>query len=132
MIFEYKRRIFGFECDIYGHLNNSNYLNLYEEARAIALEEMEVPIRESREKGISIYLIRIEMDFKKGVQLEDEIKIKSYVEKINRLKSVWIQEIYDSSNEICNQVKIEAVFIKDGKPARISKSLFSHFKKYAE
>jgi len=39
-MFNYSRRIFSYECDIYGHLNNAEYLKLFEEARSEALTEI--------------------------------------------------------------------------------------------
>ena len=127
---KYERRIFGFECDIYGHLNNANYLKLYEEARADALEQIGLPIRELREKGIAIYLIRIELDFKKGVELEEKILVKSEIITANRLKSIWRQEIYDNKKEMCNVAVVQAVFVKNGKPFRIPKELNEHIQNF--
>ncbi|MBT3168715.1 MAG: acyl-CoA thioesterase [Candidatus Cloacimonetes bacterium] len=127
---KYERRIFGFECDIYGHLNNANYLKLYEEARADALEQIDLPIRKLREMGIAIYLTKIELDFKKGVELEEKILVKSEIITANRLKSIWQQEIYNNKNELCNVAIVQAVFIKKGKPFRISKELNEHFQSF--
>jgi len=69
-ILEYKRKIFGYECDIYGHLNNANYLHLLEEARADALEQMQLPVRKLAEMGFHIYLTNIELSFIKGLPLK--------------------------------------------------------------
>ena len=129
---QYKRKIFGYECDIYGHLNNANYLHLYEEARADALEQMNIPIRMIREMGFSIYVIHIEINFKKGIELEETVIIKSSISQISRLKAVWKQEIYNSKNELCNTALVTCVFVKAGKPCRISKELFEHFLKSKE
>ena len=71
MVLEYKRKIFGYECDIYGHLNNANYLHLYEEARADALEQMGLAVRELNKSGYHIYLTSIELTFKRGIPLEE-------------------------------------------------------------
>jgi len=128
----YKRKIFGYECDIYGHLNNANYLHLYEEARADALEQMNLPIRKIREMGISIYVTHIEIDFKKGIELEETVIIKSSISKMSRLKAIWKQEIYNSKNELCNIAQVTGVFVKAGKPGRISKELFERFLKFKE
>ena len=129
---EYKRRIFGYECDVYGHLNNANYLHLYEEARADALEQMKIPVRNLANLGFHIYLTNIELVFKKGLPLESVVTIKSHIDKANRLTSTWIQEIFDGQGELCNTAIVKGVFVKDGKPTRISKELFEYFKKYTK
>ena len=99
---EYKRRIFGFECDIYGHLNNANYLHLYEEARSVVLEKLGFSIKNLKEIGIHIYLININLKFKKAIEIEDRITIKTTLRKHSRVKAVWIQKIYNSENKLCN------------------------------
>jgi len=123
----YKRRIWGYECDVYGHLNNANYLHLYEEARADALEQMNIPVRDLAKMGFHIYIVNIELSFKKGLPLENVVTIRSHIEKANRLASTWVQEIYDDNGELCNRAIVKGAFVKNGKPARISKELFKHF-----
>ncbi|MDO9578647.1 MAG: thioesterase family protein [Candidatus Cloacimonadales bacterium] len=125
---EYKRKIFGYECDIYGHLNNANYLHLFEEARADALEQMNMPVRKFVEFGYHIYITNIELSFIKGLPLESKVTIQSYIESSNRLQSTWIQEIYNEAGEICSRAVVKGAFVKDGKPTRLSKELFAIFK----
>ncbi len=127
---EYKRKIFGYECDVYGHLNNANYLHIYEEARADALEQMNLPIRNLAELGYHIYLTNIELEFIRGLPLESVVKIQSWTEKANRLTAVWIQEIFNEDNEICNRAIVKGAFVKDGKPTRVSRELFSYFEPF--
>jgi YbgC/YbaW family acyl-CoA thioester hydrolase len=120
----YKRRIFGFECDIYGHLNNANYLHIYEEARALALDEMNFSIHKLNDMNIQIYLIHIELSFVKAVKLEETVTIETTMEKANRLKATWKQIIRNSRDEICNEAIVKGVFIKDGKPYRLPRELY--------
>ncbi len=125
---EYKRKIFGYECDIYGHLNNANYLHLYEEARADALEQMKMPVRKFAEFGYHIYITNIELKFIIGLPLESKVIIKSEIESSNRLQSTWIQEIYNEAGQLCNRAIVKGAFVKDGKPTRLTKELFEIFK----
>ncbi|RLD54995.1 MAG: hypothetical protein DRJ01_17285 [Bacteroidetes bacterium] len=127
---EYKRKIYGYDCDIYGHLNNANYLHIYEEARADALEKMNLSVRELNELGINIYLTHIDLEFIKGIPLEENVIVKTYVSKANRLKSVWRHEIYNHYNELCSVSIVEGVFIKNRKPYRIPSELFHRLQKY--
>ncbi len=125
---EYRRKIFGYECDIYGHLNNANYLHLYEEARADALEQMNMPVREFAEIGYHIYITHIELKFIIGLPLESKVIIKSHIETSNRLQSTWIQKIYNEAGQLCNKAIVKGAFVKDGKPIRLTKELFKLFK----
>lgn len=128
---EYKRKIFGYECDIYGHLNNANYLHLYEEARADALEQMGLAVRELNKSGYHIYLTSIELTFKKGIPLEEIVTIKSSINEMNRVSTIWEQKIYNCKNELCNTAIVKGVFVKNGKPVRLPKEIYKRFKKYS-
>jgi len=129
---EYHRKIFGYECDIYGHLNNANYLHLYEEARAEALEEMDMSIEELSEEGVHIYLSEINLTFKIGLPMGEKVIISTRMIKATRATSIWKQEIFNSAGDLCNTAIIRGAFIKDGKPFRISRELFEDYKKYIQ
>lgn len=127
---EYKRKIYGYQCDIYGHLNNANYLMIYEEARSELLLKLGYSIHKLKQMDLQIYLTRVELQFKRAVELEDKVTIKTKIVEINRLRSTWIQQIYNSNNQLCNEATVEGVFIKKGKPTRIPKEILAVFKSF--
>ena len=131
MVHEYRRRVFGYECDIYGHLNNANYLHLYEEARSIFLEDVGLPVRKLQELGIAIYITKVEIDFIKGILLESEVVIKSWVVSGSRLRGLWQQEMY-VDDELCSRITIEGVYANNGKPRRLPRDIFEIFKRSIE
>ena len=132
MIFDFTKKIYGYECDVYGHLNNAVYLQLYEAARAEALISMEMPVARLKEQGIMLFLIKVEIEYKKGVELEDTVTIKTMITKNDRLKALWYQEIYNSKGELCSFANITGVYVSDGKPTRIDKELCSYFDGFVE
>ena len=129
---KYNRKIFGYECDIYCHLNNANYLHLYEEARADALEDMDMSIGKLNEEGIRIYISEINLTFKIGLPVGERVVLDTRMVKANRAISVWKQEIFNAAGELCNIAIVKGVFIREGKPFRISKELFEEYKKYIQ
>jgi|SRR5690554_2589250 YbgC/YbaW family acyl-CoA thioester hydrolase len=132
MVFEYRRKIFGYECDIYGHLNNAAYQHLYEEARSAALDEMQLPLKVLAELGIQIFVKRIEIDYISGVPFGLEIMIKSRVVEFSRVKSVWIQEIYHPDNRLLSRAVLTGVFTKESKPYRIDRNIAEKLARYQE
>lgn len=130
MEFTYKRRIWGFECDIYGHLNNANYLHLYEEGRSEALREIGFSVEEFSKIGVQLIVTRVEVDYKRSVQFHDEVTIHTRMIALNRLRSQWEQQIIDSNGQLCSQIHLCAAFLREGKPSRISKELTEMFLKY--
>jgi len=129
---KFNRKIYGYECDVYGHLNNANYLHLYEEARSEALEDMGMSIGKLSEEGIHIYLTEINLTFKNGLTVGENVVIDTRMIKANRATSIWKQEIFNSAGKLCNIAIVRGVFIKSGKPFRISKKLFEDYKKFIQ
>ncbi len=132
MAFIYSRKIYGFECDIYGHMNNSNYLKLYEEARSDALDETEFSIHKLSELNMGIFVIRVELDYKKGVTYGDNVRVETHIKELNRVKGRWYQEIYNQSKELCSVLNVYGAFVKNGSPTRLPKEIFEEYKKYID
>ena len=132
MIFEYKKKVYGYECDVYGHLNNANYLQIYEAARAEALIEMRMPIAKLKEMNVMLFLVKAEIEYKKGVELEAVVTVKSKIIENNRLKSLWQQEIFNPKGELCSRVIVTGAYVSDGKATRISKELCDFFDGFVE
>ncbi|MCF7918582.1 MAG: acyl-CoA thioesterase [Candidatus Cloacimonetes bacterium] len=129
MIHVYRRRVFGYECDIYGHLNNANYLHLYEEARSVFLEDIDLPVRKLMSMGIAIYVTKVNLEFIKGILLESEVVIKSWVVSGSRLRGLWQQEMF-VADELCSRITIEGVYASNGKPRRLPPEVWVVFEKY--
>ncbi len=127
---EFHKRIYGYECDIYGHLNNANYLQLFEAARSEFLLITDLSIEKLSSLGISIFISESLIKYKKPVELNDVVKVVSTVKSCSRVKSVWKQEIYNDSNELCTVLEIQGVFVMNGKPARIPKEVHSVYLQY--
>lgn len=128
MIKPYIKRIYGFECDLYGHLHNTNYLNILEAARSDALVDVDMPVQKLLELGWHVYIRKMELEFFQGVQVDDIVEVRSVILKMNKLRSTWKQEIYKQTNELCFVGHIHVVHIFDKKPARVPENIWKHFK----
>ncbi|MCB5245139.1 MAG: acyl-CoA thioesterase [Candidatus Cloacimonadaceae bacterium] len=132
MIFEFQKRIYGYECDVYGHLNNANYLQLLEAARVEAMIKMGMSIKRMKELNLQILIRNFTLDYKRAIQHEDLITIKSWFDEINRIKQHWIQQIYDSSGQLCFEAQMLGVFACEGKAQRLPVEVFEVFHLYQE
>ena len=130
MLFSYKRRVFGYECDVYGHLNNANYQHIYEEARSDLLDKIGISLKYLKDNEVFIYLRRIEVEYLKGVPFGEEISVESKIISLSRIKSVWLQEIHSQDRGIMNRAVVEAVFTKNGKPHRLPSDIEAKFRLY--
>jgi len=132
MIFEFQKRIYGYECDVYGHLNNANYLQLLEAARVEAMIKMGMSIKRMRELNLQILIRNFNLDYKRAVQHEDLITIRSWFDEITRIKQHWIQQIYDSSGKLCFEAQMLGVFASEGRAQRLPVEVFEVFHLYQE
>ena len=132
MVFEFRKRIYGYECDVYGHLNNANYLQLLEAARAEAMIEMNMSVFRMRELGLQVFIRSFSLDYKKAVEHETVITIKSCFNQMNRVKGYWIQQIFDEQGELCFEAKMVGVFASEGRAKRLPQDVFEHFLKFLE
>lgn len=130
MIFTFKKKIYGYECDIYAHMNNANYLTLLEAARSEALVEMDLPIAKLMQQGIQLFVLRYELDFLKALELEDRVSVNSWFYEMNRLKGLWKQEIRNSAGELCFVAQLTVVHAAEGKARRLPVELFKHLLQY--
>lgn len=131
-MFEFERKIYGYECDVYGHLNNSNYLQLLEAARAEALIEMGIPVAKLLDLDISIFVSNIDISYIKPLKIEQIALVKTKTSKITKVKGIWIQEIYNEENLLCTKAIITGVFTSKGKPVRVSNDLFQLMCRFIE
>lgn len=132
MIFTYEKKIYGYECDIYGHMNNANYLTMLEAARSEALSEMEMPVKAFLEMGIQLFVLRYELDYVKALMLEDTVSVKSWCYTMNRLKGFWKQEVYNSAGELCFKAQVIFVHASEGKAKRLPVDVFEHINSFVE
>lgn len=131
-MFEFKRKIYGYECDVYGHLNNSNYLQLLEAGRAEALIEMGIPVAKLLEMNISVFVSNIDISYIKPLKMEQIATVETKTNRITKVKGVWIQEIYNEDNVLCAKAIVTGVFTTKGKPVRIDNDLLQIMKKFIE
>lgn len=132
MVFEFSKRIYGFECDVYGHLNNANYLQLLECARAEAMIEMGMSVARMRQLDLQVFIRNFTLDYRLALEHEDIITIKSWFGEMNRIKGLWVQQIYNSRGELCFEAQMVGVFASGGKAQRLPQEVFELFLKYLE
>ncbi len=132
MIFTFNKRIYGYECDIYGHMNNANYLQLLEAARSEAMIDMNIPLSALKQQNIQFFVYRVELDYIKALDLEEVAAVKSWFYEMNRLKGRWHQEVFNSSGELCLKAELLIVFASEGKAKRLPVNVWEDFMQYIE
>lgn len=80
-LFEQKYFIRETLLDIYGHMNNASFLQLYEEARWDLVTERGYGLAVVNELNIGPVILSVKADFKKELKGRDEVTITTQVTK---------------------------------------------------
>jgi acyl-CoA thioester hydrolase len=93
-IFEYPITILENRLDTFGHVNNAEYLRIFEEARWELINAQDYGIKKIRETGLGPTILEIKLRFLKEIRLREKVVIKtqllSYEGKVSILKQ-WIE-----------------------------------------
>ena len=83
-----------YECDLSGIVNNAVYQHYMEHARHVFLKTQGIHYVSWAKRGISLVVIRIEMDFLYPLHSGDKFFVGINTERISRLRFGLLQDIY--------------------------------------
>lgn len=96
--------------DIFGHMNNARYLELFEQARWDLITERGFGLKKIQETGQGPVILEAHLRFIKELKQRDKIKISvvctEYNGKIGKLK----QEMFNDKNEVCAELIVVLAF----------------------
>lgn len=88
-----------YECDLSGIVNNAVYQHYLEHARHVYLKQQGIDFAELERRGISLVVIRIEMDFLYPLRSGDKFYVGLIPERVSRLRFGFRQDIYRLPDE---------------------------------
>jgi len=129
--FFHKIKVYYEDTDSGGVVYYANYLKFLERARTEALFSIGYSNKKIKEKFNSLIIVKsCNIDYKKPANLEDELKIRSFVKSITKT-SFFMNQIISRDEEIIVEAQIHLVFINEnGKPVKIPDEIYSQFKPY--
>ena len=129
--FFHKIRVYYEDTDSGGVVYYANYLKFLERARTEALFSIGYSNKKIKEKFNSLIIVKsCNIDYKKPANLEDELKIRSFVKSITKT-SFFMNQIISRDEEIIVEAQIHLVFVNEnGKPVKIPDEIYSQFKPY--
>ena len=129
--FFHKIKVYYEDTDSGGVVYYANYLKFLERARTEALFSIGYSNKKIKEKFNSLIIVKsCNIDYKKPANLEDELKIRSFVKSITKT-SFFMNQIISRDEEIIVEAQIHLVFVNEnGKPVKIPDEIYSHFKPY--
>lgn len=94
-------KVRDYECDLQGIVNNAVYQNYLEHARHEFLFVNHIHFAELTESGVHLVLIRAELDYLQSLKPGDNFYMTVELEKVSKLKYVFVQKIYRSVDNKC-------------------------------
>ena len=129
--FFHKIKVYYEDTDSGGVVYYANYLKFLERARTEALFSIGYSNKKIKEKFNSLIIVKsCNIEYKKSANLEDELKIRSFVKSITKT-SFFMNQIISRDEEIIVEAQIHLVFVNEnGKPVKIPDKIYSQFKPY--
>ena len=110
------------DLDSFGHVNHAVFLTYLEHARFNALKEAGFSWSVLSERGWSIFVVRIEVDYVSEATREDRLLVRTWAESFRRTSMILAQEIVreDDPTVVVTRSRVTAVWIgPNRKPMRV-------------
>ena len=129
--FYHNVKVYYEDTDAGGVVYYANYLKYLERARTEALSTIGLSNIQIKEKfGALIIVKSCNIEYKKSAQLEDELKIRSYVKSVTKT-SFFINQIITNGDSTIVEAQVHLVFVNEkGKPVKVPEIIFDNFKPY--
>ncbi|MCK4640055.1 MAG: acyl-CoA thioesterase [Candidatus Marinimicrobia bacterium] len=93
MISNIQIKIRGYHLDLYGHVNNTRYLEFLEEARW-TIKEKYFDSQNKRDEEFGFVVVNTNINYRNYTQLGDTLEIRTTISHIGNKSAVFRHEIY--------------------------------------
>jgi thioesterase-3 len=100
-IYEYPIKIREGHLDTFGHVNNTVYLQILEEARWDILNQNDYGMDYIRKTGLGPTIVEVNLQFRREIKLHDKIVIRSQLKSYEGKIAIFEQQILNAANEVC-------------------------------
>jgi len=97
--FSTKITVRTYECDLYGHVNNANFLNYLEHARVELLKQTGFTLHSLQQKGIVLFVVKVNIEYKYPAFPGDELLITIDWKNKGKSSAIFHQQIFNTENE---------------------------------
>ena len=129
--FYHNVKVYYEDTDAGGVVYYANYLKYLERARTEALSTIGLSNLQIKDKfGAQIIVKSCNIEYKKSAQLEDELKIRSFVKSVTKT-SFYMNQIITNDETTITEAQVHLVFVNEkGKPVKVPVIIFDNFKPY--
>ena len=129
--FFFNIKVYYEDTDAGGIVYYANYLKYLERARTEALFSIGFSNKKILDQFNSLIIVKsCNIEYKKSANLEDELKIRSFIKSITKT-SFFMNQIITKGEDTIVEAQVHLVFVNDlGKPVKIPDKIYSKFKPY--
>ena len=129
--FYHNVKVYYEDTDAGGVVYYANYLKYLERARTEALSTIGLSNIQIKEKFGAIIIVKsCNIEYKKSAQLEDELKIRSFVKSVTKT-SFFMNQIITNGDSVIVEAQVHLVFVNaKSKPVKVPEIIFDNFKPY--
>ena len=109
MKFEHTIEVRGNELDAFGHVNNAVYLNYYEQARWVMMQQLGL-LEYFEKSGNFLVVAKADLKFVRELRLLEKVKIISSF-KLESFFVIFDQEIRNTKGEKVNAARFKCLFV---------------------
>ena len=91
----FERKINYYETDKMGVVHHSNYIRFLEEARCYWMEKIGIPFSALEEKGVTIPVLGVNVEYKHHVTYDDTILIKVIIKEFSGVRMTVTYDVRD-------------------------------------
>ena len=124
-------KVYYEDTDAGGVVYYANYLKYLERARTEALSTIGLSNLQIKDKfGALIIVKSCNIEYKKSAQLEDKLKIRSFIKSVTKT-SFYMNQIITNGETIIVEAQVHLVFVNEkGKPVKVPDIIFNNFNPY--
>ena len=124
-------KVYYEDTDAGGVVYYANYLKYLERARTEALSTIGLSNLQIKDKfGALIIVKSCNIEYKKSAQLEDKLKIRSFIKSVTKT-SFYMNQIITNGETIIVEAQVHLVFVNEkAKPVKVPDIIFNNFKPY--
>lgn len=123
-------KIRGYHADFYGHVNNSRYLEFFEEDRWAHFESI-IDLAKWAEKGLVFLVVNININYRKALPVGETVFVATRLHEIGKRSVVLKQELLiKASGEIAADALVTFVVIdKSGRAVVVEDAMREELEK---
>ncbi len=129
----FTEKIYTYQIDFVGHVNNIVYIQWLENGRVRLLEAIGMPAFElAVSDGIVPVLTETSIKYKKPLFLNNTVTVEVWISKLNNASAIMEFRFFNEKGELCATAQQKGLFIdrKTMRPARLTEEYRQAFEQF--